>query len=106
MTAMPQPPDTASSVPACPVACPERPPRALARLARAVQAQGLLQENAPKAPPSPCIRICAMTGADGPGPAHCQGCYRQLAEIARWGSASAAEQRAIWRALLQRAGLD
>jgi len=33
---------------------------------------------------SPCINICKMDEASG----LCQGCYRNLAEIAAWGNAS------------------
>lgn len=39
---------------------------------------------------SPCVGICAI-GADG----LCIGCFRSVAELSAWTSASPAEQRAI-----------
>jgi predicted Fe-S protein YdhL (DUF1289 family) len=48
------------------------------------------------------VAICRLT-ADG---SHCEGCFRTLDEIANWGHADTARQRAIWAAVLQRAGLD
>lgn len=52
--------------------------------------------------PSPCISVCRMDAATGT----CEGCYRTLDEIARWGSASEEEKLAIWNGLLQRAGTE
>jgi len=49
--------------------------------------------------PSPCISVCRMDPATG----LCEGCWRTLDEIARWGGAPEEERRAIWQALLQRA---
>lgn len=46
-------------------------------------------------PPSPCLSVCVMD----PVQHACHGCLRTLDEIARWGSASAGEQHAIWRRL-------
>jgi len=42
------------------------------------------------ATPSPCIRLCALDDND-----ICIGCYRSIAEICAWGSASEAEKRVI-----------
>ncbi len=36
---------------------------------------------------------------------HCLGCFRTLDEIGAWSGAGPAPRRAIWAALLQRAGL-
>lgn len=50
--------------------------------------------------PSPCISVCRMT-ADR---SHCEGCFRTLDEIRAWSKANPAQRRAIWAALLHRAG--
>jgi predicted Fe-S protein YdhL (DUF1289 family) len=52
--------------------------------------------------PSPCISVCRMDAASG----LCEGCYRTLEEIARWGSASEEERFAIWNELLQRVAAE
>jgi len=52
--------------------------------------------------PSPCISVCRIDAAT----AMCEGCYRTLDEIARWGCASEEEKLAIWQQLLQRAHAD
>ena len=52
--------------------------------------------------PSPCISVCRVDAATG----LCEGCYRTLDEIARWGCASEEEKLAIWQQLLQRAHAD
>lgn len=49
----------------------------------------------PQAPVTPCIGVCRM---DASGV--CVGCYRTLAEIARWGSMNDAE-RLRWIAEVQ-----
>jgi len=36
---------------------------------------------------------------------HCQGCFRTIDEIRAWAGADAQQRRAIWAALLQRAGV-
>jgi hypothetical protein len=43
------------------------------------------------APPSPCIGICLVD----PATRRCRGCLRDIAEIAIWYQASAAEKHAI-----------
>jgi uncharacterized protein len=40
---------------------------------------------------TPCIKVCAVSGASG----LCIGCGRTLKEIASWGSLDEAERRAI-----------
>ena len=45
---------------------------------------------------SPCCRVCVVDPVSG----LCEGCGRTLAEIARWGTMSEAERRAVM------AGLD
>ncbi|MFT4242337.1 MAG: DUF1289 domain-containing protein [Acidovorax sp.] len=52
--------------------------------------------------PSPCISVCRMS----PDRSHCEGCFRTLDEIRLWSRADSALRRAIWSALLQRAGID
>ena len=47
---------------------------------------------------TPCIRVCEMDAAAG----ICVGCGRTLDEIARWGSMSRADQRAIMASLAER----
>ncbi|MEO7031130.1 MAG: DUF1289 domain-containing protein [Herbaspirillum sp.] len=43
---------------------------------------------------SPCCSVCQMDVISG----WCLGCWRSLDEIARWGSADAAYQRAVLQA--------
>ncbi|MDP9108185.1 MAG: DUF1289 domain-containing protein [Pseudomonadota bacterium] len=50
------------------------------------------------APPSPCINICTMNQLSG----LCDGCQRNIDEIAFWSSSTEAEKRAIWRSINQR----
>ncbi len=40
-----------------------------------------------------------------PDRSHCEGCFRTLDEIRAWSQAGNDERRAIWAALLRRAGL-
>jgi predicted Fe-S protein YdhL (DUF1289 family) len=40
-----------------------------------------------------------------PDSGHCEGCWRTLDEIGEWAAASNARRRAIWAALLRRAGV-
>jgi predicted Fe-S protein YdhL (DUF1289 family) len=40
---------------------------------------------------SPCVKVCAVDGASG----LCVGCFRTLAEIARWGAYDPAERARI-----------
>jgi len=74
------------------------PPSAVARdrsLWR--QARRVLQR--PDAPcPSPCLAVCQMSPQSG----LCVGCWRSLDEIARWGSAPQAFQRAVWQRIEER----
>ena len=48
--------------------------------------------------PSPCISHCVMEKASG----LCAGCQRTIEEIVAWGSASEAQRRSIWQAILLR----
>jgi len=52
--------------------------------------------------PSPCISVCRMS----PDRSHCEGCFRTLDEIRIWSRADGTLRRAIWTALLQRAGIS
>lgn len=47
---------------------------------------------------SPCINICRMDEASG----LCEGCYRNIAEIAAWAAADDQEKSAILAAVAQR----
>jgi uncharacterized protein len=47
---------------------------------------------------TPCIKICTLDAASG----QCTGCGRTLDEIARWGSMSSGERRAILAVLPER----
>jgi predicted Fe-S protein YdhL (DUF1289 family) len=49
-------------------------------------------------PPSPCISVCRIDESSG----LCEGCFRTLDEIARWGAASGGERRAVWQTIAQR----
>lgn len=40
-----------------------------------------------------------------PDRSHCQGCFRTIEEIRAWSRADNGQRRAIWAALLVRAGL-
>ena len=53
----------------------------------------------PIAVASPCVNICQIDSASG----LCTGCRRTIAEIARWGSTTDADRRAILDALATRA---
>ena len=50
---------------------------------------------------SPCVKVCVTHPETG----LCMGCYRSLAEIARWSAMSAEERRAVMDALPARAPL-
>jgi predicted Fe-S protein YdhL (DUF1289 family) len=45
---------------------------------------------AERAPTSPCTNVCTLDSAGC-----CQGCYRHIDEIVRWGQMSAREQWAV-----------
>ncbi|MGE0595413.1 MAG: DUF1289 domain-containing protein [Hyphomonadaceae bacterium] len=47
---------------------------------------------------TPCIKVCAVSGASG----LCVGCGRTLQEIAAWGRLTEAERQAIMAALPER----
>lgn len=49
---------------------------------------------------SPCVRICMVDGKSG----LCLGCFRTLAEIARWTGYTDTERDEIMRALPERRG--
>ncbi|HYD81311.1 MAG TPA: DUF1289 domain-containing protein [Paucimonas sp.] len=48
--------------------------------------------------PSPCINVCRMNARTG----LCEGCFRTIDEIVRWGSAGESEKRAVWREIKRR----
>jgi uncharacterized protein len=54
------------------------------------------------APASPCIGICLLDPATG----RCRGCLRNVAEIATWSEASAAEKLTILSRIAERSRLD
>ena len=43
--------------------------------------------------PSPCVSICVVHPTTG----LCEGCLRNLNEIAAWGQMAGAQQRAVWQ---------
>ncbi len=47
---------------------------------------------------SPCIGVCQMNTKT----AWCEGCFRDIQEIARWGSFSNEEKKQIWLQIDQR----
>lgn len=47
---------------------------------------------------SPCVNVCRMDPVSG----ICEGCYRTLDEIARWGSASDDDKRCILASVQRR----
>jgi|KBSMisStandDraft_5_1062788.scaffolds.fasta_scaffold30322_3 monothiol glutaredoxin len=47
-------------------------------------------------PPSPCIKVCVLTGSQ------CSGCLRTIDEIAAWSAMSAEQQWAVVKALENR----
>ncbi|MDA8453836.1 DUF1289 domain-containing protein [Acidovorax sp. GBBC 3334] len=65
-------------------------------------ASGLFDADCSAPPPSPCIGVCRMDAGGG----YCEGCFRTLDDIRDWSAAGPAQRRAIWAALLHRAGLD
>ncbi|AVS63519.1 DUF1289 domain-containing protein [Paracidovorax avenae] len=74
---------------------------ALAERAAQISAAGGFAADGMAPVPSPCIGVCRMDA----GGHHCEGCFRTLDEISAWSAAAPARQRAVWAALLQRAGL-
>jgi uncharacterized protein len=45
--------------------------------------------------PSPCVNVCTMVGQ----PPLCQGCLRNLDEIALWSQLSNPQRQAVWQQL-------
>lgn len=50
--------------------------------------------------PSPCVSVCTMNPATG----LCEGCLRNLDEIAQWSVYTDDEKRAVWTQLAERRG--
>ncbi|WP_312303091.1 DUF1289 domain-containing protein [Pulveribacter sp.] len=73
----------------------------IAARACSVSAEGHFDPENPGPVASPCVSVCRMT-ADR---SHCEGCFRTIDEIRAWAGADARQRRAIWAALLQRAGV-
>jgi hypothetical protein len=48
--------------------------------------------------PSPCISVCRIEPASG----WCEGCYRTIDEIARWGLLDDEEKLGVWAELKRR----
>lgn len=57
-----------------------------------------MSEAVPPLVPSPCINICRMNATTG----WCEGCKRNLDEIARWAVMTEAEKRWVWKQLAER----
>jgi len=90
MSATATAPATDPATPSSTATAPRRPD--LAAALRAVRAGRAL--------PSPCVGVCRMDAASS----LCLGCWRTLAEIAGWGTASATEQLVCWQRIGQRLG--
>ena len=73
----------------------------LAIRADLIRTSGCFDLNSVETVPSPCISVCRMTEDRS----HCEGCFRSIDEIRAWSPAGADERRAIWAALLERAGV-
>ncbi len=54
--------------------------------------------TAPRSIASPCVKVCRIS----PETQYCEGCGRQLAEIARWARMAEAERAAIMAELPRR----
>jgi hypothetical protein len=50
--------------------------------------------------PSPCISVCRIDPETG----WCEGCYRTIDEIARWGALGNNEKLGVWAELKRRRG--
>jgi uncharacterized protein len=57
-----------------------------------------MPEAVPALVPSPCINVCRMNPTTG----WCEGCKRNLDEIARWSVMPEAEKRWVWSQLPMR----
>ncbi|ADX48131.1 protein of unknown function DUF1289 [Paracidovorax avenae ATCC 19860] len=77
------------------------PVQALAERAAQAAAEGSFVPGSTQAPPSPCIGVCRMSASGS----HCEGCFRTLDDIRDWSVAGPDARRAVWSALLRRAGL-
>lgn len=66
--------------------------------ARSLQRRAARALAAPGAVGSPCVSVCHM-GADG----LCQGCLRQLDEIAAWAALDDDGRRGVWARIAERA---
>lgn len=62
--------------------------------------EDFLEFVSPVSVASPCVNICRIDSATG----LCQGCRRTIAEIARWGSTTDDDRRAILDSLATRPG--
>jgi predicted Fe-S protein YdhL (DUF1289 family) len=69
-------------------------PQALNLLLQRAHAAQALESDVP----SPCISVCAMNAQTG----FCQGCLRNLQEIAGWSVATDAQKKQVWATLEQR----
>lgn len=56
----------------------------------------------PEPVPSPCISVCRMNASTG----LCEGCYRTIDEIVRWGNVDDQSKRIIWARIEQRRKAD
>ncbi|MFP5466217.1 MAG: DUF1289 domain-containing protein [Gammaproteobacteria bacterium] len=63
-----------------------------------VNLQDARQRHLGQAFPSPCVSICRMNATSG----LCEGCFRTLEEIARWGAMDNGAREATWARIEQR----
>ena len=64
-------------------------------------AGGATAQESVKAPPSPCVSVCALDEND-----LCMGCYRTADEITDWFTATPTEKHVILRAAEERRSAD
>ena len=71
------------------------------RMIQLMTAGALAVQSSPAgaAIPSPCLSVCRIQADTG----LCEGCFRNLSEIAAWSQADEADKRRIWRVIGQRA---
>ena len=72
----------------------------IAAHASRLSAAGYFNQNSDEVIPSPCVSVCLMS----PDGSMCEGCFRSIDEIRRWATSDADSRRAVWAALLHRAG--
>ena len=81
------------------VSPPLRPDAPAARALARLLARAATVREGDRAVPSPCVSICRMDAATR----WCEGCLRDIDEIAGWSQMDDAARVAVWRRIEQRA---